>query len=200
MLEQARTRWLPTPGDQTPRRHADADGRAHQARARRRPRHRPRQAGASSPSCARPTSTRSTRAAGFMDFNTPDGGPRRRRPSSARRTRSATRSTGSTPTPSTSPTSTPAPTRCARKRIDHDFPVAREVRVARLEPGRLAAALHARFDAHPQAIDQNYLVQLEQQAGARLRAARTTNAVLLDLPLRAARGPREGARSRRRAS
>ena len=67
------------------------------------------------------------------------------RPSSARRARSATRSTGSTPTRSTSPTSTPAPTRCARKRVDHDFPV----RGARYEwqgwnPDTWHGELHAR--------------------------------------------------------
>ena len=74
--------------------------------------------------------------------------------------------------------------------VDHDFPVAGEVRVAGLEPGHLAGALHA-VRAAPAGRRPGLLRQLEQQAGARLPLRRRER-LLVDLPLGAARGPRQG--------
>ena len=99
-----------------------------------------------------------------------------RRASSARRRRSATRSTGSTPTPTHIAYFNSGANPVRAKGIDHDFPVAAQVRVARLEPGHLAARASRRFAQHPQ-VDRPALPgQLEQQAGARLPRPPTTNA------------------------
>ena len=55
------------------------------------------------------------------------------------------------------------------------------------------------FAQHPQAIDQRYLDQLEQQAGARLPRRRTRTSYSSDVPLAAARGPRSKRAIARRA-
>ena len=146
---------------------ADAARGAHEARAGRRPRDGARQAGGVRAAALDllPRGRLGGRAS--WTSTTPRGRPQPGDASSARRTRSATRSTGSTRTPSTSRTSTRAPTRCARSASNHDFPVRARVRVARLEPGRLAGAVRAA--SSPSAGDRPALPgQLEQQAGARL--------------------------------
>ena len=84
-----------------------------------------------------------------------------------RRQDRTTRSTGSTPTAATSPTSTRATTRCAPSGVNPNFPVRAQVRVARLQPRRLPRR-YTPFSKHPQTINQSYIVELEQQAGARL--------------------------------
>ena len=112
------------PGRPDAARLGDAARRAHEARARRRPRHVK----------GKPvlyTVLRSTyqhevdSAVGFSRLQrprarsaTPPGLPARGRATSA------TRSTGSTPTPSTSPTSTRATTRCARRATTGQLPMA----------------------------------------------------------------------------
>ena len=92
---------------------ADAEGRADEARPRRRPRRGPRQAGDLHQAALDllPRGRLRRRLHGLQHAR---GASRTPRPSSAPRRRSATRSTGSTPTPSTSRTSTRARTRCGR--------------------------------------------------------------------------------------
>ncbi len=95
-------------------------------------------------------------AAGFMDFNTPSvvHSPRT---SSRRPRRSATRSTGSTSTPSTSPTSTRANNPVRAKGLNTNFPVAARYAWQGWNPD----TWQARFtpaSQHPQAIDQEYLI------------------------------------------
>ena len=91
----------------------DLPRRAHRARDRHPPGARSRASRTPSPSCAPPTSTRSTRRSASPTSTTPRRWSRRRS-SCRRRARSTTPSTGSTSTTSTSPTSTPGSTRCAR--------------------------------------------------------------------------------------
>ena len=71
------------------------------------------------------------------------------------------------------------------------LPGGREPRVAGLEPGHLAGALHP-LRAAPAGRRPGLLRQLEQQAGQGLPLLRRQR-LLLHLPLRPARGPRQGA-------
>ena len=179
------------PGRPDQARLADAARRAHQARPRRRARARSR---------GKPvifTKLRSTyfheidSAAGFMDFNTPEVVK-----DTASFQRAAAKigytfnwfyadaehiayfNSGANPV------------RAAAS--SHDFPVAAEHRVARLEPGHLAGALHA-LRAAPAGRRPGLPRQLEQQAGARPTAPPTTTPSPPTYRVRAARGPRQGA-------
>ena len=77
------------------------------------------------------------------------------------------------------------------KRVDHDFPVRarRSTEWRGWDPDRRHGALHA-VRAAPAGDRPGVPRRLEQQAGARLRAAPDENVVLLRVPLAAARGPR----------
>ena len=55
--------------------------------------------------------------------------------------------------------------------VDHDFPVAGEVRVAGLEPGHLAVARSRRSTQHPQAVDQDYFVNWNNKQAKAYRSA-----------------------------
>ncbi len=86
----------------------------------------------------------------------------------------------------------------AREGRQPRLPGRREVRVAGLEPGHLAVALHP-VHAAPAGRRPALLRQLEQQAGARLPLRRRER-LLLDVPLGDARGPRQGRHRGRRRS
>ena len=104
----------------------------------------------------------------------PGQDPAARTTSSTPPPRSATPSTGSTSTTSTSPTSTPATTRSASRAVDPNFPVAgAAVRVAELQPGHQHGGDYTPFAQHPQVHRPGLPHELEQQAGAGLRARRT---------------------------
>ena len=188
MLEKT-NRWVPTLGRPDRARLADAARRADQARARRRPRQGARQAGHLH-QAALDLLPRGRQRRGLHGLQHARG----RRATPRRFQRAASKigytfnwfyadaehiayfNSGANPV--------------RAEGVNHDFPVGGQVRVAGLEPGHLAGALHAVHPA-PAGGRPALLRQLEQQAGARLPLGRRQR-LLLDLPLGAARGPREG--------
>ena len=155
------------------RRLGDAARRAHEARPRRRPRHRAAASRCSSPSCARPTSTRSTRPSASATSTTPGAirAPQDFQRAAAQdrlhvqlvlRRRQAHRLLQLGRQPGAGEGRRPA-----------SFPMAATYEWRDCEPRHSARRATRRSPQHPQVVDQPLPHQLEQQAGARLRAAPT---------------------------
>ncbi len=185
---ERRTRWTPSAGGRHPARLGDPARRAHQARPRHRRGPRSRASRWSTPSCARPTSTRPTRRSASSAFNDPNAIKGRedfQRAASPdrlhlqlvlrRQSHTAYFNSGNNPVRATG-TST-------------NFPVER-----RASSGAAGTRTSGRRRytpaAQPSAGGQPGVPrQLEQQAGARLPRGGRQLRLRLDLPLELARRP-----------